>query len=385
MQHETQLRSVLTRVLAQEHAVDEAAITLTLDDEKEMITAQIKDQSHAYPYLEALEKAFGWAYEVACDTVNGYYPVAHLHREDIVSQHGRYVASQLTEDDIELMAQDLWSDPFADAYWAAVEYIVVDRHPEVVNHPNVRMQVRLETAIARYGFYDLDDLADAPLFGFLDGLVHAEADGQTLTPPDLAQRYINLLQAENAIPASMTYEDLVQTLALHRYEHRVLNLIEQAIRDEHPLAVQMTSARYHHYGIQSDIQAQCNAGTSPEAALEDLLKKAVERAEAQRAEQRGYEEKWRSNRKVDTRHELQDPESKGWLTVQIRGTASGLALGFPQLQSKTAAGEPAEVILGVDYYNEDVHALINNAEYPNEPQMVYLGRLASDTDLDETV
>ena len=384
MQQETQLRTALTRALVWEHGLSEAAISLTINADTQIITAQIKDQSHEFTYQEALEKAFRWAYHAAGDSVNHYYPVTHLHRDDIESQHGRYIASQLSEDDIELIAQDMWTDALAEDYWNAVEYIVADRHPDLVNHPNVLMQVRLETAIARYGLYDLDDLEDAPLFGLLDGLVRAEAEGQPLTPPDLAERYINLLQAENAIPASMSYDDLTQTLAHHRYEHTVLNLIEQAIQAEHPLAVQLTSARYYAYGIQNEIKAQFEAGTAPEAALEDLLKKAVERAEAQRAEQRGYEEKWRSNRKVNVQQELQDPESKGWLMVQIRGTASGLALDFPQLQSKTAAGEVAEVILGVDYYNEDVHALINNAEYPNEPQMVYLGRLASNTDLDET-
>jgi hypothetical protein len=374
MQHDTQLRIALTRALAWEHGLPDAAISLAVDADQETVTAQINAQPQDYSYREALEKAFGWVFREARDTVYGYYPVAHLHREDIESEHGRYFASQLAEDDIERIAQDLWTDAFADAYWAAVNDIVADRHPDLVNHPNVRMQVRLEAAIARYGFYDLDDLADAPLFGLLDGLVRAETDGQTLTPPDLAERYIQLLQAENAVPTTTTYDDLVQTLALHRYEYTVLSLIEQAIRDEHPLAVQLAGASHNTYGIQSDIQAQFEAGTPPEAALEDLLRVALERVEAQLAQQRGFEARWRANPIVDVHHELQDPESQDWLTVQIHATASGLALHFPQLKPTATTGEEAEVILGVDYYNGDVHALINNADYPNEPQLVLLGR-----------
>lgn len=84
MQHETQLRTALTRVLAQEHAVDEAAIRLTVEAEKGIISAQIADRSHEYPYLEALEKAFVWAYREVHPSAHGYYPVAHLHREDVI-------------------------------------------------------------------------------------------------------------------------------------------------------------------------------------------------------------------------------------------------------------------------------------------------------------
>ena len=384
MQHETQLRSALTRALMQEQGVMETDIALTIKAEDETVTAQIKDQQAHFSYQEALEKAFLWAVRETRPEADGYYPVAHLHREDILSQCGRTVASQLSEEEIELMAQDMWNDAFSETYWLSLDWLMEDRHSDLMASPQVKMEQRLKDAIARFRIYDFGNLEDAPLLGFLKGLIQAEASGQTLTALDLAERFLKLLQTEDAFPIYSSYEELAQTLELMRYEATILTLMNQAVQDELPLTVRLQGVAPTLTGLHREIKEHFEAGDPPEAVLEDLLKTLVERVETRRAEQRAFEEKLRQNHKVDTRHELQDPESKGWLMVQIRGTASGLALDFPQLQSKTAAGEPAEVILGVDYYNEDVHALINNAEYPNEPQMVYLGRLASDTDLDET-
>ena len=378
MQHEKQFRIALTRVLAQEHAVDLAAIQLTIDTENQQVSAQIGDQTHEYPYLIALEKAFAGIYREAHPRVHGYYPVAHLHREDLMSQHGHYVASQLSEDDIESLAEDMWNDPFADMYWESLGWIMEDRHPDLIEAPETKMEQRLKTAIVRFRIYDFGDLEDATLLGFLRGLVQAEAGGQVLTRVDLAERFLTLLQTEDAIPSYLDEAALVQTLDLLRYEATIQYLMMQAVQDEHPLAVALHGQVPTLSGLGSMIETHFEAGTAPDAIVDDLLTQLVERVENQRVQQRAFEEKIRSNRSINTQHELRDPKSGNWLRVQIQATASGLSLTFPQLRKEAGTEDGDDVILGVDFYDNRVQALINNATYPVEPQVIHLGTTDAD-------
>lgn len=372
MQHEKQFRIALTRVLAQEHAVDVATIQLIIDAKNQQVSAQIGDQTHDYPYLVALEKAFALTYREAHPRVHGYYPVAHLHREDLMSHHGHYVASQLSEDDIESLAEDMWNDAFADMYWESLDWIVEERYPELIAAPMTKMEQRLKIAIVRFRVYDFGDLDDATLLGFLKGLVQAETAGQVLTRVDLAERFLTFLKTEDAIPSYLDEATLVQTLNLLRYEATIQHLLTQAVQDEHPMATALHGHVPTLSGLGSTIQTHFEAGTPPEAIVDDLLTQVVEQVESQRLQQRAFEEKLRINRSINVQHELRDPESGNWLRVQIQATASGLSLTFPQLRKGTDAGEGDDIILGVDYYNNRVQALINDAAHPVEPQVIHL-------------
>jgi hypothetical protein len=53
-------------------------------------------------------------------------------------------------------------------------------------------------------------------------------------------------------------------------------------------------------------------------------------------------------------------------------------LRFPDFHHENEAGETVELILGIDFYNDALHALINNADFQQEPQMVYLGTLIAE-------
>jgi hypothetical protein len=272
----------------------------------------------------------------------------------------------------------MWNDSLSDAYWDSIDWIVEDLHPELVKHPHAKMEKRLKLATARFQLFDFGDLEDEDLFTFLEELVQIEEAGTALSDRELAQRFLAYLSAHAAIPSHTNYEKLNAILQSQDYQDAVLALFDKAIQDKHPRATQLQKSRLHHYGIRAKIQEAFQAGTSAVRAFDQLLPVALDNIKQQEAKQIEFENSLRRNRTLNTAHQLQDPETKQWITVKIDATYTGCTLRFPDFHHENEAGETVELILGIDFYNDALHALINNADFQQEPQMVYLGTLIAE-------
>ncbi|GAB5426336.1 MAG: hypothetical protein Crog4KO_34830 [Crocinitomicaceae bacterium] len=88
---------------------------------------------HQIPYQIALELVVDYFAKDFNSIVDGYYPVAHLHHEDILSHHGHYISSRLSEENIENLAYNYWDDSFAESYGYTLDYLLECHHPDLLH------------------------------------------------------------------------------------------------------------------------------------------------------------------------------------------------------------------------------------------------------------
>lgn len=62
------------------------------------------------------------------------------------------------------------------------------------------------------------------------------------------------------------------------------------------------------------------------------------------------------------------------LELQVLLSENTLLIQFPQLSQAGAEGE-IETMLGIDFFNQEIHVLLNNPDYPDNPRKIWLGKL----------
>ncbi|MGB7341155.1 MAG: hypothetical protein WBC91_19820 [Phototrophicaceae bacterium] len=337
----------------------------------------IAGMRHQIPYQIALELALDYLSKNVTHELDGYYPVAHLHREDILLHHGQYIGSQLTEEDIEHLAHNFWDDSFAESYTYTQDYLMEQYHPDLLNAPEKLIEDRLANELGVFTVYPHNFEQDFVL-AFLKAEVARDSAEDQLgyLGTSLVRRFITAMQVADVVPYYINCDDILKRLDYRDYQKGFMMALRAQVEVDfgHDLPDIQSSKNQ----MRDSLSVPFEAGLTISQALEKLLPKIKADWDENRATQariqaqRDYDKQRSSS--MSTQLNLCDPISDKLLTVKIKGDKEGIHLRFPEVDADT---EGVEHIVTLEYYNSNVQVLVHNASSQVAAQVIAIATTSS--------
>lgn len=332
----------------------------------------IAGMTHEIPYQIALEMVVDYFAKDVTSQLDGFYPVAHLHRDDILSHHGHYISSQLSEGDIENLAYNFWDDSFADSYSYTQDYLLECHHPDLLHAPDKLLEDRLENELCAFMMSPYNFEQDF-ILAFLKAEVARDSAEDQLgyLGTGLVRRFITAMQVADVVPDYVDCDEILKRLDYRDYQQSFMMALQA-----------QTQADFAHY--LPDIQSSKNqirallaipyeAGLSISQALAKYLPKIKADWDENRATQAQIQARCdydnpRSS-SMENQLNLCDPISDELLAVKITGDKDGIHLRFPKGDADT---EGVEHQVTFEYRDGQVQVLIKNVSSQTTTQVIPL-------------
>ncbi|MEM9955259.1 MAG: hypothetical protein AAF846_26870 [Chloroflexota bacterium] len=337
------------------------------------LSISIVGMTHQIPYQIALELVVDYFAKDFTSVVDGYHPIAHLHREDIESRYGQYVSSRLSEEDIESLAYNYWDDSFADSYGYTLDYLLECHHPDVLYAPEKVIEDRLANELCAFMMY-LGNFEQDFILDFLKAEVARDSSEDQLTSlgTNLVRRFMAAMQVANVVPDHINCDDIVKRLNYRDYQQNFLVALRVQARAE--FADYLPDIQRSENQIRALLASPYESGLSISQALATYLPKIRADWEEDRATQAQSQahldyDNARSKR-IATHVNLCDPISDELLTVKITGNKDSIHLGFPDIN---ADSESVEHQVTLEYRDGQVQILVKDMRSQTITQVIPLG------------
>lgn len=366
------LLKALPHALANEQGCSLTDIDMPTDmTAGENLRITIAGVTHEIPYQIALEMVVNYFAKDFNSAVDGYYPIVHLHRDDILSHHGHYISSRLSAEEIENLAYNFWDDSFADSYRYTLDYLLECHHSDLLHAPEKAIEDRLADELCAFAMYPHNFEQDF-ILDFLKAEVARDVSEDQLgyLGTSLVKRFLTSMQVANVVPEHIDRHDILDGLNYRDYQQDFLVALRAKTQADFPEYLPDIQIADHQ--IRGLLAIPYKAGLSVSQALAKYLPKIKADWDENRAimakiqARRDYDNP-RSSR-MDNTLNLCDAISDKLLAVKISGDKDGISLRLPDVDAE----RDVEHLVTLKYHDEQLQVIIKNVTSETIAQIISL-------------
>lgn len=186
----------------------------------------------------AEELMHSWLLQISQPYLTGIYPIGLMNRHDIRVYFGVYIATQLTDDDIQHIAAEWMTDALDDTFYYNIDWIIERDFKELHESIQAKFEQSLEKILSTIGFYSLEYISEEILIEFINSLAkNYEKMSKTTEPKSTtenARDFLRLLEERNAVPEEFDITEGITKLNIMDYQNQFSQFIFDVVEGGHP-------------------------------------------------------------------------------------------------------------------------------------------------------